>query len=274
MSSGYTKLFSDIVDSSIWSERDEVRIVWVTMLALCDADGFIRGSVNWLAHKARVSPNDCQEALAKFEAPDPISRTPDNEGRRIQTVEHGWLILNHHIFRARNGLSSDPRRVYQREWMKNKRARLASQHVSTMSTMSTPASASASVDGKGSGENQKFENFTETPSWDEFWTYCQSQACLLPAEWYANDKFLAAEQDRWQKKSDWRAYARRVKGWWEADGRPMKPKEKHATNQRISEKRIDRSIGTANEGISSQYGEFAARKARRVGGVAEAPNPQ
>jgi hypothetical protein len=66
----------------------------------------------------------------------------------------------------------------------------------------------------------------ETPSWKEFWEYCQSQACLLPAEWFAKDKFEAANADHWKNKSDWRAYARRVKGWWEQNGRPMKPKGK------------------------------------------------
>ena len=66
----------------------------------------------------------------------------------------------------------------------------------------------------------------EIPSWEAFWGYCQSQACLLPAEWYVRDKFEAANADRWAKKSDWRAYARRCKGWWESEGRPMSPTKK------------------------------------------------
>lgn len=61
----------------------------------------------------------------------------------------------------------------------------------------------------------------EIPSWEAFWSYCQSQACLLPAEWYARDKFEAANQDHWRGKANWQAYARRCKGWWESDGRPM-----------------------------------------------------
>jgi len=65
---------------------------------------------------------------------------------------------------------------------------------------------------------------SETPSWKEFWGYCQTQACLLPAEWFVKDKFEAANADHWKNKTDWRAYARRIKGWWEQDGRPMKAK--------------------------------------------------
>ena len=80
-------------------------------------------------------------------------------------------------------------------------------------------------EGKGEGEDRigapaHFPE-AETPSWEAFWSYCQSQACLLPAEWYARDKFEAANQDHWRGKANWQAYARRCKGWWESDGRPM-----------------------------------------------------
>lgn len=79
---------------------------------------------------------------------------------------------------------------------------------------------------EGNGKNGAPAHFTEAeiPSWKEFWGYCQTQECLLPAEWYARDKFEAAEADNWNGKSNWRAYARRVKGWWESDGRPKNPK--------------------------------------------------
>lgn len=63
----------------------------------------------------------------------------------------------------------------------------------------------------------------EIPSWEEFWEYCQGIHCGIAAEWYAKDKFWAAGQDKWKGKSDWRAYARRVRGWWDNDDRPMTP---------------------------------------------------
>lgn len=54
------------------------------------------------------------------------------------------------------------------------------------------------------------------------------------AEWYAEDKFLAAEQNNWEGKSNWRAYAHRCKKWWEADGSPMvKPAKKSANGQDV-----------------------------------------
>ena len=94
----------------------------------------------------------------------------------------------------------------------------------------TPSSSSSSSSSSSNTEEREApspsEGFAEIPSWQEFWAYCNTQACLLPAEWYARDKFQAAEQDNWKGKSNWRAYARRCKTWWEQDGRPMTQKAK------------------------------------------------
>ena len=118
---GYTKLFQDIVTSTIWGEDDQTRIVWVTMLALKDSKHFVSASVPGLARQANVSLEDCQRALAKLEAPDPHSRSQEFEGRRIQKADGGWLILNGQKYRERMNL--DERREYQRTKQAEYRAR-------------------------------------------------------------------------------------------------------------------------------------------------------
>jgi hypothetical protein len=121
--SGYTKLFSSLIHSTIWDEADHVRIVWVTMLALADRDGLVEASVPGLAKAARVALEACEEALAKLHAPDPYSRSPEHEGRRIETVRGGWRILNHGAYTYR--LSAEDRREKTRERVRRHRARLA-----------------------------------------------------------------------------------------------------------------------------------------------------
>jgi len=59
MSAGYTKLFSSIVHSTVWRESNHVRLVWVTLLALCDRDGRVEASVPGLADAARVTVPEC-----------------------------------------------------------------------------------------------------------------------------------------------------------------------------------------------------------------------
>ena len=73
----------------------------MTLLAISNADGFVSGSVPGLAAAARVSVAECDTALQKLASPDPHSRTKDHEGRRIEAVDGGWLILNYRVYRDR-----------------------------------------------------------------------------------------------------------------------------------------------------------------------------
>jgi hypothetical protein len=99
---GYTKLFSSIVASTIWREDDKTRIVWITMLALSDQDGFVEGSIPGLADLARVTVADCEQAIKKLQQPDKYSRTPDHDGRRIEVIDGGWFIVNRAKYRDKN----------------------------------------------------------------------------------------------------------------------------------------------------------------------------
>lgn len=114
MSLGYTKLFSSIVTSTIWVESDRTRIVWITMLAMADRNGEVQSSIPGLARLAGVPVPDCEEAVAKFLAPDPYSRTPDDEGRRIEKIEGGWALLNHSKYREMASRDENRAATYER----------------------------------------------------------------------------------------------------------------------------------------------------------------
>lgn len=91
----YSKLFSSILDSSIWLEDASTRLVWITFLAAKDGDGFARfASVENLARRAIVTVEEAQRAVAKLEAPDPQSSNTMYDGRRIERVPGGWMVLN------------------------------------------------------------------------------------------------------------------------------------------------------------------------------------
>jgi hypothetical protein len=95
MNENWSPLFGNILTSTIWQEPDATRLVWVAMLAMKDANGKVSASVPGLAHVARVSIEDTRKALKTLESPDPESRTKEHEGRRIEKVDGGWIILNH-----------------------------------------------------------------------------------------------------------------------------------------------------------------------------------
>lgn len=91
----YNKLFATILDSSIWMEPTPTRLIWLTLIAVMDEDGFARfATVENLAHRAIIPLDEARAAVACLESPDAGSSDPDHEGRRIERVPGGWMILN------------------------------------------------------------------------------------------------------------------------------------------------------------------------------------
>jgi len=117
----YTKLDAGLTDSTIWQAPDTTRIVWITMLAMADQNGYVGASMPGLAGRARVSLEACIAAVETFLAPDPWSRTKDHDGRRIAEAEGGWQMFNHAKYRAAQ--NAEDRRERSRIAMANLRAK-------------------------------------------------------------------------------------------------------------------------------------------------------
>lgn len=118
---GYTKLFSSIVTSTIWREPKETKVLWITMLALADKEGFVDGTIPGLAAMANLTIEETETALAHLLGPDRYSRTQDFEGRRIEPRDGGWHLINHAKYRA--ALGKDERREYMKLHMRAKRSK-------------------------------------------------------------------------------------------------------------------------------------------------------
>lgn len=119
MSDTYTKLFSSITESTVWGEPYSTRIVWVTLLAMADAQGHVYGAIPGLARRANVTLAETEMALAAFFAPDPYSRTQAEDGRRIEAIDGGWRLLNHAKYA---GIRNEAERAeYKRDWDRRNR---------------------------------------------------------------------------------------------------------------------------------------------------------
>jgi hypothetical protein len=96
----YNKLFTQILDSSIWLAPDPHRLVWITIIAAMDRNGEVRfACVENLAARARVSVQDTADAVKAFESADPHDPTQEFEGRRIERIAGGWFVLNAEKYR-------------------------------------------------------------------------------------------------------------------------------------------------------------------------------
>lgn len=117
---GYTKIFDAMLDSTVWDEDDGTRLLWVTMLLMVNRDGVVEASVPGLAKRARISVEKAETGLNRLLAPDKYSRTPDNEGRRIEPVKGGWRVLNYDLYRWKAGPMSAAERM--RRYRQRKKA--------------------------------------------------------------------------------------------------------------------------------------------------------
>jgi len=210
--SGFTKLVPGIIQSSIWNEPSDVRVVWITMLAIKDEHGYVRGDVNTLTRLANVPTDAVEKALESFQKPDPGSHTPDNEGRRIEAAPGGWIVLNHAIYRQKD------RTAYMREYMRKRRKDAASSVVNSVNingklpSVSVSASVSEDRGCKGKGFSP--------PSPQEVESYSQEIAYPVNGQAWCD----AYAQKGWMvgktKMKDWKAALR---NWKRNEWKPGPP---------------------------------------------------
>lgn len=108
----FVVLDAEILSSSVWAEAAHIKLVWITLLILCDTEGYVGASVPGVASAAGVTVEQAHEALERFQQPDPYSRTKAGEGRRLEPADRGWRVLNFldHIDR----LSAEKRKARER----------------------------------------------------------------------------------------------------------------------------------------------------------------
>ena len=119
----WTPLWSQVVDSSLWEEKPSVRILFLTMLALKDADHVVRYDAYKLHKKANLTPDETMEALEVLKSPDKRKAAFEQEfeGRRIEEVPGGWLVLNGEKYRSM--IAKLRNREYKTQWERDKRSK-------------------------------------------------------------------------------------------------------------------------------------------------------
>lgn len=120
----YTKLYRGIVDGSLYGRKEALTVFFV-MLALADQEGIVDVLPKKIADILGETEDFVNKGIEELSSPDPISRTPTAEGRRILLLnEHrnwGWKITNYEAYRKIR--DEEARREYQRQWDRTKRKR-------------------------------------------------------------------------------------------------------------------------------------------------------
>lgn len=119
----FVKVFAQILDSSL-ADDYLVRLVFEDLLKLADAEGIVDMTPSAIARRTHVPLEIVLRGIERLSAPDPESRSPQEEGRRIVLLDThrswGWRVVNY--LHYRNIRDEDGRRKYMREYMRNKRS--------------------------------------------------------------------------------------------------------------------------------------------------------
>lgn len=176
----FTKLDDGITKSSIWSEPEHIRCVWIAFLAEKDDTGFVSASFSGMRRIANLTDDDdglkFNEAIKCLEGPDPESRTPDFDGRRIEKVDGGWIILNHEKYRLPELEKKEEHRNYMQKW-REKREKcdsVNSREFTNIHSLSPSVSVSVSSSVSSLSSSNQEEDYKGKPKAEEPKTWRES----------------------------------------------------------------------------------------------------
>lgn len=212
---------------------------------MADMSGLVPATAPGIANTAGVPLDDTRKAIVILESPDPDSKNPENDGRRIERVNGGYMILNYESYRAFNYSMNEfaiEKRKYRAKIREEKKD-IAPDNVRTMSGHSASASGSC-ISFKDKKEEIKKE--------DKMKGEIEKMVSSFKDIWFKNEKFYigkypgldynlhSASMEEWirgnpskaKKRKDWHLFIQR----WLAREKPMR------TFQSKDEENLDRYI--------------------------------
>lgn len=259
----FAKIFTQILDSSL-AEDWQARVVFEDLLKLCDINGVVDMTHEAIARRTNVPQDIVKRGIAELEKPDPRSRNPEHEGRRIVRLdEHrdwGWLICNYAHYRA---IASDDQRREKtkertRKWRERNNGDAHVTHCDAVKPSVTHGSAGDAmqkqrqmeiIDNTQNGGavapvRAKQSKFV-VPSLED--VKREAEKIALPVA-EAEKFFNYYESNGWKvgknPMKSWQAALRNWHRTWDERGQ--------STNRRG----VDRSKGTLNEGRHSDYADI------------------
>jgi len=153
----YVKLFSSIYQGTLRGRTNEL-LVFTNLLAHADRYGVVDMHWNAISEETGLPKEAVLEAIKNLEAPDPESRSPDEQGRRITRMdEHrawGWHVVNYAKYRAIKNEDDrrEQNRIAQEKWRSKQRK---------------PPSAHAEAEAKADTKAKK--TLSAGADFDAFW---------------------------------------------------------------------------------------------------------
>ncbi len=136
----YAKVFSQIYDGTLCTKGPwQALVTFQQMLVLADPDGNVDMTSIAIARRTTIPLEIIEAGIAALLLPDPESRTPTEEGRRLLPLAEGrswgWKVVNYKHYRALK--REEDRRDYHREYWRANRSKAALSDGDTTATTKT-----------------------------------------------------------------------------------------------------------------------------------------
>lgn len=201
-----------------------MRHVFEDLLKLADyKTGIVDVTRQALSRKLNIPIDVLNRELEKLESPDPASRDPDHDGRRIERLdEHrdwGWRILNWQKYDAIKSRAQTAIRVSKHRESNPEIDAIYQAYPRHVGKPAAVPKIRKAIDDVGFDQLLK-----ATKEYAEARRYEDQEFTPHPATWFGQQR-----------------YKDNPKTW------------KNGINQSTGRQSVDRSIGTANEGAADQY---------------------
>ena len=260
----YTKVAGDMVYSSVWEEDGDTCKIWMTFLCLKDKNGIVSKNITGISRIAKISLEKCEEAVRKFESPDPRSSSQEHEGRRILPLPGGgWKVVNHEKYQAYGW--SDDKKAYESkrkaEWRQRKsREAFEAESAPLPAKGPVPIVGGRPIDEAPNGPTREMAvawgamvretaaaDFTEAEV-VEAWLYFQSNGWKRSERGPRIVDYRTALEGRIRDRRAWREQNERKTP---ASGQRGSGEGRAASDGKSEE--TGRSLGTFNQGTSQFY---------------------
>lgn len=248
----YAKVFTQIYDGTLCTKGPwEALVTFQQMLVLADLDGNVDMTAAAISRRTTIPLEIIERGLAELIKPDPDSRTPTEEGRRIVPLAEGrtwgWRIVNYAHYRELK--REEDRREYHRQyWHKRKASH------STASTDSTHSTETQHAQQNQPKQKQKQKQDTEAEA-----IHGGKPPCDPPAPAALSGKPARKRASKPDTGSVWDAYSQAY-----AEKYGVQPVRNAKVNgqlsQLVSRLGADEAPGVARSYIASRNGLYVASK--------------
>src|SRR5262245_24541769 len=126
----FVKLDCGILDSSLWVEHSDVRIVFITVLAMCNSEGLCPATAPGIARRANLPLSTVRRAIRRLSSSDRDDRSGVDEGRRLKHVNGGFQVVNYLHYRQKDHTATErKRRQRERARVSAGKSRVTSRNV-------------------------------------------------------------------------------------------------------------------------------------------------